>query len=530
MPLTAASRRGVVAAPHAAAAETGRAILAEGGNAVEAMIGMAATIAVVYPHMNAIGGDGFWLVREPGGQVRSIEGCSAAAAAATIAFYRGHGHDVIPARGPLAALTAPGAIDGWRLAGELAAGSGGRLPRDVLLGEAIRLARGGFAVSASQGRTGPKEYEACIAAPGFAQAYMRDGEMLAAGETLVQTRLADTLDHLSRAGFRDFYEGDVARSMAADLERIGSPLARGDLKALRARFADPLRVRIKGGTIYNTRPPTQGLASLVILGVLERLAPRTDEDAAFVHGVVEATKRAFAIRDRVCGDNAPADLDLDAFLTPKRLDAEAAAIDLKRAAPFPAPAGDGDTVWMGAIDGEGRAVSYIQSIYWEYGSGCVLPETGVLIQNRGASFALDPKSVNALAPGRRPFHTLNPPLAVMDDGRVVAYGTMGGDGQPQTQAMVFARHVWLKRPIEEALAAPRFRLGRSWGETETGVRYEPRFDGEVIDRLAGMGHEIAPWPDEFDDEGGHAGLIVRDASGAIEGGHDPRSDGGAAGA
>ena len=526
----ARSDRGVVAAPHAAAAETGRAILAEGGNAYEAMTAMAATIAVVYPHMNAIGGDGFWLVREPSGEVRYIEACCRAGSRATIAFYRDRGRDVIPPRGAMSALAVPGAINGWRLALELAAAARGRLPLDVLTSDAVRLAREGTPVSRSQGRTKPKAWEDLVEAPGFRETFMRDGKLLAEGEMLVQAKLADTLEHLTRAGLQDFYEGDVAREMAADLDRIGAPVSREDFAAHRARLLPPLEMRIRGGTIYNAPPPTQGLASLIILGVLDRLALAEDGSVGFVHAIVEATKRAFRIRDHVCVDHDRVPVDPQSFLTPERLDREAGAIDLARAAPFPTPKFDeGDTVWLGAIDAEGRAVSYIQSIFWEYGSGCVLPGTGVLIQNRGAAFSLDPEDRNPLAPGRQPFHTLNPPLAVMDDGRVISYGTMGGEGQPQTQAMTFARHVWLKRSIQDALSAPRVRLGRSWGEDDASLKYEPRFDGETLDRLAAMGHELSSFEDGFSDEAGHAGMIVRDAAGRIEGAHDPRSDGGALG-
>ncbi|WP_020177501.1 gamma-glutamyltransferase [Methylopila sp. M107] len=531
MSLTAASSRGVVAAPHSAAVETGRAILAEGGDAYEAMVGMAATVAVVYPHMNAIGGDGFWLVREPTGEVRYIEACSVAGSRATIGFYRDRGHDEIPARGPLAALTAPCAVDGWRLALEISESYGGRLPLDMLLADAVRHARAGYAVSPGQGRTVPKLAHELFEAPGFADVFLVDGKLRAAGDMFGQPKLADTLEHIGRAGLRDFFEGDVGREIAADLERIGAPVTRDDMKKREARLRPALEVRLKGASVYNSRPPTQGLVSLMILGVLERLGVKGDEDAAFIHACVEATKRAFLVRDVMCVDHDRMPQDPRDVLTPGALDRETAAVDLNRAAPYPASrTGEGDTIWMGAIDAKGRAVSYIQSIYWEYGSGCVSPSTGVLLQNRGAAFSLDPNAPNALAPGRQPFHTLNPALAVFDDGRTIVYGAMGGEGQPQTQAQIFARHAWLGLPIEEALARPRFRLGRSWGENDASLRYEPRFAGEEIDRLERMGHRVLAWGEAFDDEAGHAGMIVRRPDGGIEGGHDPRADGGAAGA
>jgi gamma-glutamyltranspeptidase len=174
-------------------------------------------------------------------------------------------------------------------------------------------------------------------------------------------------------------------------------------------------------------------------------------------------------------------------------------------------------------------VSYIQSLYWEFGSGCVLPKTGVLMQNRGSSFSLDPKALNHLAPGRLPFHTLNPALAVLNDGRVMAYGTMGGDGQPQSQAMIFARHVLHRMPLDRAIDAPRWLLGRTWGSTVTNLRMESRFDGNLIDRLLSAGHDVDVLSEPYSDTMGHAGAVVLHPNGTLEGAHDPRADGGAAG-
>ena len=214
------------------------------------------------------------------------------------------------------------------------------------------------------------------------------------------------------------------------------------------------------------------------------------------------------MRDRVVTDPDRGPADLDRYLSPAFLDAEAAKIDARKAAPWPAPNGKGDTVWMGAADASGLVVSYIQSLYWEFGSGCVLPATGVLMQNRGASFSLDPKALNALAPGRRPFHTLNPALAALNDGRVIAYGTMGGDGQPQTQAAVFTRAVAFGQPLERALDAPRWLLGRTWGSTHTNLRLESRFDEGLIDRLMDAGHDVEVLREPYSDTMGHAGAVV----------------------
>jgi gamma-glutamyltranspeptidase/glutathione hydrolase len=526
---TAGHRRGVVCAPHSAAVEAGRTILAEGGNALEAMVAMAATIAAVYPHMNHVGGDGFWLVREPNGRVRALMSAGPAGAKATPAFYREHGCDEIPTRGPLAALTVPGAIGGWMLALEAAKAQGGRLPLSALLAPAVAAARDGYIVTRSQARLTEEKLAELKGVPGFADTFLDSGKPPKAGDKRRQEALAATLDQLGHAGLSDFYRGDVAREIAADLERIGSPVTRGDFERYAATVADPLSVGVAAGTLYNTPPPTQGLASLMILALYERLRVSEAESFDHVHGIVEATKRAFRVRDRVVTDPARMAGSPARFLEKDFLDAQAARIDRRKAAQWPAPYGEGDTIWMGAADASGCVVSYIQSIYWEFGSGVVLPRTGVLMQNRGASFSLDPRALNTLAPGLLPPHTLNPALAVLRDGRVMAYGTMGGDGQPQTQAAVFTRHVLYRRPLEVALDAPRWLLGRTWGSTHTNLRMESRFDGNLVDRLMSAGHDVIVLPDAYSDTMGHAGAAILHPNGTLEAAHDPRADGGAAG-
>jgi gamma-glutamyltranspeptidase len=531
---SAGHRRGVVCAPHAAAVEDGRAILAEGGNAIEAMLAMAASIAAVYPHMNHIGGDGFWLIRERSGRVRALMGAGRAGAKATPRFYRDAGFDEIPARGPFAALTVPGAIGAWALAADAAKaqgskGSGGKLPLDLLLAPAIKHAREGYTVTRSQARLTAEKLPEMGKATGFGDTFLSNGKTPEVGARLKQTAFAATLEHLAHAGLDDFYRGDVAREIAGDLERIGSPVTRADLEKYQAIVDEPLNVRTQAGTLFNSPPPTQGLASLIILALFERLHVQEGESFDHIHGLVEATKRAFRVRDQVITDPDRISSDVGKYLSPAFLDVEVTKIDRRKAARWPAPYGEGDTIWMGAADASGLVVSYIQSLYWEFGSGCVLPATGIVMQNRGASFSLDPKALNALAPGRRPFHTLNPALAELKEGRNIAYGTMGGDGQPQSQAAVFTRHVTYRQPLERALDAPRWLLGRTWGSTHTNLRMEARFDGNLIDRLLSAGHDVAVLDEPYSDTMGHSGAVVLHPDGSLEGGHDPRADGGAAG-
>jgi len=524
---TAGHRRAVVCAPHREAVEAGRSILAEGGNALEAMVAMAAMIAVVYPHMNHVGGDGFWLIRFPNGRLRTIMAAGPAGEYANPDFY--HGFDTIPPRGPFAALTVPGAVGGWLLALEAAKANGGMLPADVVLLPAIVQARNGYVVSRSQARlTADKLFELSVA-PGFAETFLREAAAPVEGSTMTQEALAATLRHLALDGLDDFYRGDVGREIAADLDQIGSPVTRADLAGYQATLGEPLRLAVPAGTVYNTDAPTQGIASLMILALFARLRVTEPESFDHIHGLVEATKRALRTRDRVLTDPRHLAHSLERCLEPRFIAGEAMKIDRRKAARWPFVSAGADTVWMGAADTSGLVVSHIQSLYWEFGSGCVLPRTGVLMQNRGASFSLQRGALNLVAPGRLPIHTLNPALAELDDGRIMAYGTMGGDGQPQTQAALFTRHVVFGVPLDKAIDRPRWLLGRTWGDEHARLRLESRFDANLVDQLLDAGHDVELLSDPYSDTMGHAGAVVLHPDGTCEGAHDPRADGGAAG-
>lgn len=522
------SRGGMVTAPHHLAAQAGAAVLREGGNAVEAMVAAAAAIAVVYPHMNGLAGDGFWLIHEPGTPAPvAVRACGGAAQAADADFYRAHGDAAVPTRGPRAALTVAGAVGGWAKALDVAREWGGRpLPLARLLEDAIRHAKQGVPITGSQAELTRSKWAELELVPGFAAAFAAQG-LPERGDTLYQPRIATTLQRLADAGLQDFYRGDLARSMARDLQAMGSPLALADLEGWHAQQVAPLAVDLSVGRVFNQPPPTQGVSSLAILGLFDRLGVADAESFAHVHGLVEATKRAFAWRNRHVGDPAYMQADPAAFLQPAALDAQVAHIDMAHAAPWPEPTAPGDTVWMGAADAQGRVVSYIQSIYWEFGSGVVLPESGVHWQNRGASFTLH-AGPNQLAPGRLPFHTLNPALAHLKDGRVLAYGTMGGEGQPQTQAAVFTRHVLYGQDMQAAITAPRWLLGRTWGDQSTNLKIESRVSPALVDQLRAAGHDVQMVGD-FEDMMGHAGAVAIHPDGRIEGATDPRSDGACAG-
>lgn len=521
---TITGRHGMVTAPHYLAAEAGLSVLRDGGNAIEATVAVAATLAVVYPHMTGIGGDGFWTVAEPDGRVHAIQGCGSAAAKADLALYEGC--DAVPSRGPLAANTIAGTLSGWA---EALSDPACTLPLERLLRDAIAHADAGVEVTVGGGAIAMAKRDELVTQPGaYATIFEPEGRPLQQGDVLRQPLLAQTLRTLVTEGLDSFYRGALAERVAADLAALGSPVALADLAAHAATRHAPLATRITGAHLFNSPPPTQGFASLMILALFDRLSADEAESFAHIHGLVEATKQAFLLRDRHVGDPAYHDFDLQALLDdPAALDALAANIDPASALPWPQPPQWGDTCWFGAADSAGRVVSAIQSTYFEFGSGLVLPQTGITWQNRGSSFRLAPSGWNALRPGRKPFHTLNPALARFDDGRVMAYGTMGGEGQPQTQAALFSRYARYGVDLQESISRPRWLLGRTWGEQSTTLKLEDGFDEALYAALVAAGHDVervGPLTAMM----GHAGAIVRHADGRLEGATDPRSDGGVA--
>ena len=535
--------RGMVTTPHALATAAGLHVLQEGGNAIEAALAAAATIAVVYPHMNSVGGDNFWLIYNARERyVRSLLACGRAGSHCTIEAYRAAGHpDTIPRRGALAANTVPGVVDGWWEAYGYSRGHlDGRRAFGGLLAEAIHYAESGFPVTASQEAWTRKNIGPDSGAfghleqwSGFRRTFLRaDGAAYARGETLALPDLGHTLREIARGGRDAFYQGPVAAKIVASLREQGGLLTESDFSAYRAQWADPVSVRYRDWTVWNTPPPTQGVTSLEILNIIENypIAAWGDAQAAYYHLMVEAAKQAFVDRDAWIADPEFSPVPVADLLAKSRGQAQAAAINLERAlSPQSIQPVGGGTVWIGTVDGSGNAVSLIQSLYFDFGSGIVADGTGVLVQNRGSAFSLDPAHRNALAPGKRPFHTLNPPMALRDGRPELIYGTMGGEGQPQTQAALVTRILDLGMDVQAAIDAPRWLYGRTWGQPTAALSLEARVPEGVIRDLRVRGHDVrivGPWEDLM----GHAQAIWIDPrTGVRHGGADPRGDGIASG-
>lgn len=525
------ARRGIVVAPHSLAAQAGLAVLRDGGNAIEAAVATAAALAVVYPHMTGIGGDAFWLIKTPGNDPVSIDGSGRLAGDLTASFYLEQEYDVIPTRGPLAANSVAGAVSAWDKALEYSKRTWqGRLPLSRILVDAIDYAENGYPITESQAKTTLERTIELSGLPGFAEAFLNNGAARPVGSTERNPALANTLKHLAATSPDAFYRGEIGTAIADELWRLGSPVRQSDLRQHQADYVTPLTTSFAGGRLYNTAPPTQGLASLMILSLFERAGGLdTEPDSPeYIHLLVESTKLAFQVRDRYVRDPQDMTIAASAFLSDERLDALAAKISPDSARPWRGPGDMGDTTWFGAIDSEGRAVSVIQSLYHEYGSGIVLQDTGIVWQNRGTSFSLQPDTPHSIAPGRKPFHTLNPALAELNDGRVMVYGSMGGDGQPQTQSALLSRIAGYGVGLQDAITRPRWLLGRTWGNPSTSLKLENRFTPEVFETLRRYGHDVEI-VGAFDQMMGHAGAISINSSGLLEGGCDPRSDGCVAG-
>lgn len=515
-------------APHRRASEVGLAVLEEGGSAVDAMVAAAAAISVLYPHMNSLAGDGFWLIQSPGETPKAIDACGTAAQGASQDSYRDRGLAAIPERGALSALTLGGTVNGWQRARELAGQKQSLLPLKALLSPAIALARQGITVTESLAAASRKVAGALgdptqAAHREYQRIFTDRGAPLTAGSVLKNPDLGALLEHLGQAGLDSFYRGELAQHLGAELERAGSPIRAQDLAGYQASVVTPLGVNTRFGRCYNLPPPTQGVASLLILALYDRMYDPQWTEAERVHALVEATKQAFRVRDREVADPSQMVRRPDHWLSEPELKFMASQVG-ERAQPWPHIAEPGDTVWMGAKDKDGTLVSFIQSIYWEFGSGVVLPDTGMVWNNRGLSFSLDPGHRRALRPGTKPFHTLNPAMALLKDGRRISYGCMGGEGQPQTQAALLTRYLYDGLPLDEAIGRGRWLLGRTWGDSDDDLKLEQDLADAIGEDLVGRGHRIKVLP-AHSELMGHAGALVALPNGPVTAASDPRSDG-----
>jgi gamma-glutamyltranspeptidase/glutathione hydrolase len=522
-PRLAQSRSGMVTSPHTLASEAGAKVLREGGNAIEAAIAMGAVIAVTYPHFCGLGGDAIWMIADAQGRNTVLLGLGQAAQ--NLPAYR----EPIAARGAPSTVVSAGAVDSWRQAYDYARdhwanGSGEAKSFASLLEPAILYAERGFPVTGSQlFWTSFRENELADW-PGFSELFLPGGKAPKPGDLFVQKNLAHSLKQIARHGAREFYEGELAARIGKGLQAVGSPLTAADLAKTFSRREQAVSVNYRDVTLLAPPPPTQGITTLEIMGILNRLgfAGVEEGSADYYHRCVEAVKQAFLDRGGIA-DPDFADAGIARRLAPQRLAQKAAAIEA-RAMPWPHQFRTGDTVYFAATDAQGRSVSILQSTYFDWGSGVVAGDTGVLWQNRGAAFSIDPNSPNAIAPGKRPFYTLNPGLAMKNGKPHVLYGTQGADGQPQTLTVLLTRLLDYGLDPLTALSQPRFLLGKTFSDSRDTLKLEESVGAATAQELSARGHETS-MISANSPLGGQAGAIVIHDDGLIEGAHDPRSDG-----
>jgi len=513
--------RGMVACPHALASAAGVDALRSGGSAVDAALAAASSLAVLYPHMCGIGGDAFWLIYDAAAnKVSYLDGGGRAAAAATLERFAGQAE--IPFRGLApATLTTPGAVASFCEAHARY----GRLPLARCLQDAIHYAGDGFPVSARVSRW--IEQTAAEMDTASKAIFLPGGKP---ATLLRNVRLAETLRAIAAHGRAGFYEGDVAKKLA----KLGGFFTARDLAAQGAYWGEPIRGTYRDVTIYETPAPTQGFTVLEMLNLIEplELGPFLGPD--HVHLLVQAKQIAYHDRDRWLADPRFAEVPVERLLSRPHADERRRLIDPSRALPWDKVPSygslTGDTVYVAAVDADGNAASLIFSLYGVFGSCVTSAETGVVLQNRGAYFSLDPKHPNRLEPGKVPLHTLIASVAFRNEKLWAVLGCMGADGQPQIHLQTYVAMIDFGQDIQQALAGPRWLSGRfALGEARDTLHIEARFPRATIDELERRGHPVDRWGD-WNELAGHAHGITRDAqTGVLAGGFDPRSDGAAVG-
>jgi gamma-glutamyltranspeptidase/glutathione hydrolase len=515
----ARSDRGMVASPHPAATAAGVDVLRRGGNAVDAAIAANAVLTVVYPASCGIGGDALWVVYEPNtGETMAYNGSGRAPRATDAEALRRSGLGSLPIRGAHT-VTTPGCVRSWEDVGR----AHGTRDLDELLAPAERYARDGFIATDVTANYFALN-EALLRADDDARALFLSRGVPTPGTKLANVALAETLAAIRHGGARAFYEGRIAHAICATLNALGNPMTPDDLAAQTTERTSVVRVPWHGFEICAHPPNSQAAIAPMVLGALRHDGAASDAD--WTHLAIEAIKDAFEARNARFAE--PASMPphgIDDLLTPEAFAAMRARIDPARAAVKRPSAELGDTIAIVAIDADGRAVSLIESLYMNFGSGIVARGTGIFLQNRGTYFTLEPGHPNEFGPGKRPMHTLSPGMLLRDGTPEFVYGTMGGDGQPQTHVQLIHGIYERELSVQQAIDAPRFVYGRdSESAFADRVSLESRFAPEVIASLRARGHDLDVLG-PFDAKLGHAhGIVVDRDRGTFAGGADPRAD------
>lgn len=522
---TTYAQHGMVSTPHYLASQVGLRVLQEGGNAVDAAIAANAVLNVVLPQQCHIGGDLFALVWNPDDE--SLVGLNAsgpAPAGASVEQIRSLGHTTMPMRGALT-VTVPGTVGGWAALSERYGSRG----LDQMLAPAAGYAQNGFPVSGTLA-SAINDLEALLDEFEDAGKVFRANGAPRPGDILRQPALARTFDRVRAHGPSGFYEGPVAADIVGSLQAGGSAMTEDDLASYEPEWVRPLSVNYRGVELVEFPPNTQGPMALLLANIAEGwpVAEMGHTSAAGVHAYSEAVRRALAERNDHLADPRVVDVPLERFTDKEAAAAHRVEIDRRRPANLPTHNEPGDTVYLCVVDGNGMAISLIQSIYMGFGSGVLAPESGVLLQNRGFSFSLDPDHPNAIAGGKRPRHTLIPAMLLRDGQPWTVFGCMGGDAQAHIHMQLLIGLVDFGLDPQTAIETPRW-VASSDMQGEPLLLVEPRLGESTLNALHDAGHQLEIGA-EWDQRMGHAQMIQIDRErGVLAGGADPRGDGAAVG-
>jgi gamma-glutamyltranspeptidase/glutathione hydrolase len=517
-----AGTEAAVVSDHPLASAAGADVLKRGGNAVDAAITMAAVLAVVRPHMNGVGGDAFMLMHQASTRKTfALNGSGRAGSKATPAFFAERKLTEVPSTGILS-VSVPGAVAAWSDALQRF----GTISLAQALGPAIHYAENGFPMSERLAADFAEESRKIGRDPELARIFMPGGKPAAVGTLLKQPELAATLRAIAKDGPDVLYRGTLAKQIVAFTEKEGGLLTAEDLASHRSTWSDPIATDYRGFRVLAFPPNTQGVTLLQSLAAagqfdLATLGHNTD---AYLHTLVGISTLAYEDRDRYIADPEFAKVPMDRLLSAEhaKIIADSVRRSSRALAPTPvrpAPDGTGDTVYLCVVDKDGNTVSYIQSLFAAFGSGRMVPGTGITLHNRGSLYSLDASHPNIVAPRKRPFHTLSPAMVLNADGSVyMALGSPGGDGQPQTIMQMLNNVILFGMTPQRAVEAPRFRAYQNGR-----VSMEPGPADSVLTSLRARGYmvNVRPPGAEF---GGSQMILIHPVSKARITGADARRE------
>ncbi len=509
--------RNIVATAQPLAAQAGLRMLQQGGSAMDAALATAIALTVLEPVSNGIGSDAFAIVWD-GTKLHGLNASGRSPAAWTPEFFKGQ--KTMPQRG-WNSVSVPGCVSAWAMLSE----HFGKLPFADLFQPAIGYARDGYMVSPTIAKQWANQVPELQAQPGFRETFMPKGRAPLPGEKIVFPDHAKTLELIAQTRGEAFYRGEIAQKIAVHAKQHGALMSAGDFAAHTSDWVEPLAQDYRGYTLHELPPNGQGIAALMALGMLQHfeMARHPVDSADSVHLQIETMKIAFADVYRYVSDPQSMTLRNAELLDPAYLAARAKLVDMKRAQDFKhGTPPRGGTVYLTAADANGMMVSFIQSNYMGFGSGVVVPGTGVSLQNRAHTFSLQPGHPNQVGPGKRPFQTIIPGFVTKDGQALMSFGVMGGSMQPQGHAQLMVRLADYGQNPQACVDGPRYRLVEG-----LRVNVEPGFPADTLAELELRGHEIVELAQGYMDFGS-AQLIYKLEDGYL-GASDPRRDGQAVG-